>query len=631
MSMFKLAFQNFKASFKNYLSLILSLAFTTLMLFNFLNLIESGILDELGKVNQRNIEIVLQILSFIIVCFMLFFVWYSTNVFLTKRKKDIGVYVFMGLSNQKIGYLYVIETIMIGVCALVLGIGLGILVSQLFVMILMAISRIAIEIHFSFSFTATLWTILIFSIIYLIFVIKGYISFVKSSVLELMNAYKRNEYVAKKMWILILKSIVGIIVLITGYYLATKDAGMEAMTNALLAVVLVVMGTYFIFGGLVPMIFQALSKNKKFLYKHERNLWINNVIFRIKKNYRTYAIVSVLMLCSVTALAYGFAMKNKYDGMVHFENMYTYQIMSFKDHQSDDYKKLIEKNNQIAYSSQIEVTVLNNDNVDNQYSMPKSILPYSQIEKLANDTHLEFDFPTLKDNEFIDMDQLYLMSLTSDSLKKEVINGKEYQSIASTTIPYLGYMQENMDYMIVSDSTYQSLKSSDQSFYLYNYKIVNPQNFEKSVNDIQSYKDYQGFVKIDPNRDDIQWIKILYSVSIFMFLMFVLASGCILFMKLYNDSFEDQNRYRILKKLGIHEKALKKSMKRELQFAYLAPLLVMSISSYFSVKALANVMKTTLLEVNLISVVVIWICFALFYMISLYVYYKNIFHEGSMK
>ena len=49
MSMWKLAFKNFKESLKNYLSLMVSLAFTVLIFLNFQNVIDSGILDGLGK------------------------------------------------------------------------------------------------------------------------------------------------------------------------------------------------------------------------------------------------------------------------------------------------------------------------------------------------------------------------------------------------------------------------------------------------------------------------------------------------------------------------------------------------------------------------------------------------------
>lgn len=89
MSMWQLAFQNFKASFKNYLSLIISLAFTIIVFFNFQNIINSGILDQLGKANTQNIETIIQIIIFVLVCFMVFFIWYATNVFLEKRKKKL--------------------------------------------------------------------------------------------------------------------------------------------------------------------------------------------------------------------------------------------------------------------------------------------------------------------------------------------------------------------------------------------------------------------------------------------------------------------------------------------------------------------------------------------------------------
>ena len=54
MSMLKLAFQNFKSSFKSYLSLIISLSFTILILSNFMNLVSSGILNQLGESQASN-------------------------------------------------------------------------------------------------------------------------------------------------------------------------------------------------------------------------------------------------------------------------------------------------------------------------------------------------------------------------------------------------------------------------------------------------------------------------------------------------------------------------------------------------------------------------------------------------
>lgn len=195
MSLAKLSIMNFKASFKNYVSLIISLAFTVLIIFNFFNLMDSSIMESLGKINSQNIKIVIQCVIVVLSCFMFFFIWYATNVFLTKRKKEIGVYVFMGLTNQRIGKLYMLETMLIGLVALVMGIGFGILISQLFTMTLVTISDIEVNLSFEISLSAILWSSLIYFIVYMIFVFKGYINLVRSSVLDMISANRQNEYV----------------------------------------------------------------------------------------------------------------------------------------------------------------------------------------------------------------------------------------------------------------------------------------------------------------------------------------------------------------------------------------------------------------------------------------------------
>ena len=172
MRMMSLALMNFKNSFRNYLSLVISLSFTILIFFNFQNIIYSDGLAVLGAKNKEYTEMVVQVISFVLVCFMFFFIWYSTNVFLTKRKKEIGIYVFMGLSNQKIGRLYAIETALTGVSALIFGIFSGVLTAGLFQMILFALSDIAVEISFQFRIKPVFITSGVYLAVYFIFVLK---------------------------------------------------------------------------------------------------------------------------------------------------------------------------------------------------------------------------------------------------------------------------------------------------------------------------------------------------------------------------------------------------------------------------------------------------------------------------
>lgn len=629
MRMTKLAFLNFKNSFKSYLSLIVSLAFTVLVFLNFQNILYSDAFEVLGAENKRNVDILIQVISFVLGCFMFFFIWYSTNVFLTKRKKEIGTYIFMGMTNQKIGKLYMIETALTGLVALILGIVFGMITTQLFQMILLAISDITVEIRFHFVIPPILITVGIYLVIYLVFVLKGYVNIVRSSVLNMISASKQNEYVRQKMGVLIIKAILGVGVLGSGYYLAVKEGGQEVMGNVLAAVILVTAGVYLLFGGLIPLIFQRLAKNKYFLYRKQRNLWVNNVIFRMKKNYRTYAMVCVLSLCSVTALATGFAMKYRYENIVHFRGTYTFQLLSNQTGLDGKARALLDEYGGVTYRSEIPILTLDSSLIEGLYEQGE-VVPYSGLKRLAEDTGMEFDLKEPAGDEIIKASHLYLLSLMTDRSHVEVtINGKSYNQIKDTNIPYLGYLQESMSFYVVNDEEYEHLLPLGQELYTYNYQIADLERFEEAREALHTLtsnteENYTARVAIDPDSSDIDWIKVLYSICIFMFLVFILASGSIMFMKVYNDAFEEKERYLILKKMGFESKILHKSVAREVGMAYGIPFIVMSISSYFSVHALEQMMYTSLMSIQIGSVLIVLIIFVLCYCLSVSMYWRNI-------
>ena len=151
MSLLKLAYSNFKRSVRNYVSLIASLSFSIFIFFNFQNLVFSNAMDVLKERNSDYITIIIEVISVVLVIFVFFFIWYATNVFLAQRKKDIGIFTFMGLDNAKIGKMYVIEVGIITVLSLVIGLCSGIIFSKLFTMILLKLSDISVDVSFSFS------------------------------------------------------------------------------------------------------------------------------------------------------------------------------------------------------------------------------------------------------------------------------------------------------------------------------------------------------------------------------------------------------------------------------------------------------------------------------------------------
>ncbi len=622
MKMTKLALMNFRSSFKSYLALVISLAFTILVLYNFQNIIYSEIFVVLGEQNSYLINTLIQMISIVLVCFMFFFIWYATNVFLVKRKKEIGIYIFMGLTNQKIGKLYMLETAMIGVTALVLGLLFGMITAGLFQMIIVALSDISIQVSFGLTVQPVVFTVIVFLTMYLFFILKGYWNIVRSSVLSMISAMRQNEYVKQKRFVLMIKAILGVCVLGSGYYLAIAE-GQQVMVNALVAMVLVMIGVYLVFGGMIPLVFQTMVARKGFLYHKQRCLWMNNVVFRMKKNYRTYAMVCILGICSITALVAGFAMKERYENIVLFENTYTFQLLSDRNDLEQSATQRIEETNDILYQTSIPLV-----GVDETSMM----LSYSYVKQLAQNAHLEFDIRELNDKEVIRLSHLTLLSgSTKQGVKEIEIQGEKYQQLETVRVPYLGYLQKQQDFYIVSDKEYEYLKQKGEELYLYNYKVGDDSAFEKTkeaLNSLVSEVKEEGYsvgrVAIAPNNKEREWMKLVHSICIFMFLVFVVASGCIMYMKLYNDALEEKERYLVMRKLGLEEKTLRKSIAKELGTAYLMPFLIMMISAYYSVLALGKMMHTNLFAIYGLSVLVVVVVFTVYYCLSIVVYQKNV-------
>ena len=109
---------------------------------------------------------------------MLFRSAYSTiiagsTIIPTDTKKEIGIYIFMGLDNKRIGKMYALEALFSGLFSLAAGLAAGVVFSKLFQMVLLRISEISVDIKFSFSLKPVLITACVFMAIYGLMVVKG--------------------------------------------------------------------------------------------------------------------------------------------------------------------------------------------------------------------------------------------------------------------------------------------------------------------------------------------------------------------------------------------------------------------------------------------------------------------------
>ena len=628
MSLCRLAFSNFKRSVREYAALIMSLAFSVFIFFNFQNVIYSDSMDVLNSMNKDYIDLVVHAASVVFGVFLFFFIWYATNVFLNQRKKEIGIYTFMGLDNVRIGKMYALEAFFIGIFSLLAGLLAGTVFSKLFQMLLMKLSEISVDVRFSFTIKPVLITSAVFFIIFSMMILKGYVSISRSSVLSMLSGSKQEEMKPEKGWMAALKSAVGVVVLGAGYMCAINTGNLDTLWYALLAVILVIAGIYLLFGGAIPFFIRKLTKNKKFLYQKQRSLWVNNLSFRIRRNYRTYAMVTILMICSVTVLGTAIALKQRYDKMVHFQETFTYQVVSSHEMDMEEIEEGISKENKVEYKAEASYLLLDPSMFHTKYvNSTYAIIPFSQMKTIAEEAGMPFDYTELNQDETIKLSHIILMSFAGQEQEDVQIGDNSYRIIKEDDTPYLGAMQEQMSIYVLNDEVYKELEPKGILLHMYNFKIEDPSNADASRTYLRSLSktDENGQMQVGVNfsgtdSDKETWIRVLYSLCIFMFVTLILAGGSIIFIKLNNDAYEDRDRYRILRKLGIAGDTLYKSMKNEIRFTYYCPFVLMAVSSWFAIRALGNVMKEDLFQVNIYSAVSILVIFTLVYLVSVRVF-----------
>lgn len=285
---------------------------------------------------------------------------------------------------------------------------------------------------------------------------------------------------------------------------------------------------------------------------------------------------------------------------------------------------------QALYGNEITLTMLDST-VFHEERGNYGIVPCSVIKEAAKQAKLDFVYGDMEENEAVYLSHVHLMSFMEFDPNTMVEIGEDsYHVLAQDETAYLGRLQTVMDIYVVSDAAYEKLAPLGLECFIYSFKVADSENAEASRPYLDTPVEMDdgnytvGYNMILPNRGETAWIPVMYSLCVFLFVTLILAAGSIIFIKLNNDAYEDTERYKILQKLGTSEGVLKRAMKHEIRFTYYCPFVLMAVTSYFSVRALGNVMKTELIMVNVYSAVAIIILFSAIYMVSVRAFYKKV-------
>lgn len=550
--------------------------------------------------------------SMLMIMFLIFFIAYSSNFFLSQRKKEIGVYAFMGIDNYKIALIFASEGLLLGILSLAIGLIVGILFSKLFMMILAKVALLDMTIKFFISKKAIVGTIIAYSIILTITFLKGYFDIVRTNLIDLLNSLKKEEELPKVNYF---KGIASIIIIGIAYFIAINYEKLGFDITFLVTVLLIVWGTYWLFGSFFSMVIRHYINKKSYLYKGVNIISVSNIAFRIKNNYRTLAAVAVLITTCITCFGTVSSLKY-YVGENHkIEVPYT---ISYISNDEEEIKKVDE----IVENSNHKVELKEKANFLYVPDREVVVLKFSDFENILSDLKVENGEKitskfNLAKGEAIYIERPKTMMSTLEKQKSIAIGDEKYNIKINTKVPLLGN-GVSFPCIVVNNEEYEVLKSQFDESGFNGIILDNPDDTKdlifKLAETLPRESNLYGYWVAGATFYDFAGI--IYFVGAFLSLVFVFATGSIIYFKTLSESFRDKNKYEILKKLGTTDFEIYKSVSKQVGIFFILPLIVGAIHSTVAISVLSDLMNYSLIVPTIISIVVFAIVYGIFYIFT---------------
>lgn len=232
---------------------------------------------------------------------------YANRFLLRRRKKELGVYATLGMERKDLNRLLMKETLRIGVFSLIFGLALGIFAAQILSLATARLVGISLTSYrFMVSGYAMALSVLFFGILFLFVHWFNVRELGKMSLLELLNADRKNETVSEgNRYVLGLLAILSVGCFLGGYGYIIRTAG-DDMARALgWGGLLLMAGTFLFFTAALGTGVRLMKKNRKFYYRGLNLFTVNQLSSGLKTEGRTAAMISVLLFLSLSLVIIG--------------------------------------------------------------------------------------------------------------------------------------------------------------------------------------------------------------------------------------------------------------------------------------------------------------------------------------
>ena len=308
----KLIIKNVRKNIRDYLIYFLTLMISVSVFYAFNSISDQPAFSEMGMTKTLlydQLGILLSTLTVLIAVVLAFLIIYANQFLLKRRKKELGLYMVLGMKKGRISRIFAGETFCVGVIALVTGLCLGVALSQ--GISLVALKLFAIELskfQLVFSMGAFQKTALCFAVIFLLVMTFNVWSVSSVQLIDLLTAGRKNETSQNRSRLLpVLLFLVSLACILSSGVMFYRNGILPSRENRSFQVagILLVAGTFLFFYSLSTVLVQVLRANSNVYLRGLNTFLVRQIGSKIRTNYFIMTIVCGLLTVTICAVSVG--------------------------------------------------------------------------------------------------------------------------------------------------------------------------------------------------------------------------------------------------------------------------------------------------------------------------------------
>lgn len=571
---------------------------------------------------------VLQMGKIVISVFSVIFLYYCNSFLIRRRMKEFGLYNILGMGKGNIARVMLWETLLTALLVfaggLLLGLSLSRLVEMALINLLHADYTVPMELFYPDGVT---WVLLLFGGIYVLILLANLLRMRLSNPVALLKSENTGEKPPKANWFF---GLIGLLILLSAYYVAAvSQSPLEALIFFFIAVLMVIVATYLLLVSGSVTLCRMLRRNKRYYYQTRHFISVSAMAYRMKRNGAGMATICILCTMVLVILTSTGCLYGGTDSMVDAICPQDINLtIGLEARDGEENWERLDAMQQMALDVTEEMG-LTPENITSQRALVATgkvqngdygiitdadslkanvleltVYPLSVYEQATGETvtlaDRELLYASFKTNETFSSMSFYgsapyRMIHAEKELPKRLLSA-DYRSAWGCLVVFTNDAEAFRSEItaLVGEKSREAMMMDRLALHFDLDSEADTDTQEKLVKTLRSEamkstgKDFYGMSSLSVDtralcrRDYLSFFGGLFFLGMVLGPLFFIAAVLIMYYKQICEGYEDAERFAVMRKVGLTDAEIRRSVNSQVLTVFFAPLLMAGLHMLFA-------------------------------------------------